>query len=161
MKVYNETTEMLHDALNALVKKRDLSSGGLEAVSKVVDTLKDLKELEMLDKGEGHSHRMMGGMSRMGNSYDDGYSENYSERMGGNSYGNEGYSERRGGGRGGRGSSRDGDSSYGNDGYSMRGGYSYGNPKAEMMEQLEEMMDKASPHQLKDIQKCMDTLRSL
>lgn len=155
MKVYNETTEMLHDALNALVKKRDLSSGGLEAVSKVVDTLKDLKELEMLDKGEGHSHRMMGNMSRIGNSYNDSYSENYSERMGGNSYGNEGYSERRGGGRGGR-----GDSSYGDDGYSMRG-YSYGNPKAEMMGQLEEMMDKASPHQLKDIQKCMKTLRSL
>ena len=138
--------EKLMDELYEVEDKMKKASGGkvsagdLEYIHKLTDTIKNIDKIEMLEGDEGYSEdgHYMGEGRIYGTSYYDGMS--YARGRGRNakrdSMGR--YS------RDSRGGNRDGGSSY-------RGGYSRDDAKSEMMQELEEIMDKASSEQERSI----------
>lgn len=147
-------------------KSGKMSMGDLESIHKLTDTVKNILKIDMLEEESGYSEdgHYMGDGRIYGTSYESGYSE-----RGGSSYarGRGRYAKRDSMGRY---SSRGGmpyddDMSYarggrgGNRGYSREGGYSRDDGKEYMMEQLEEMMERAQkPADREALKKCMQAL---
>lgn len=115
-----------------------MSSGDLEAIHKLTDTVKNILKIDALEEETGYS------------------GENYymgEGRIYGTSYGKDSY-----------GRTRDRMGRYSGDGYStrrhyVRGHYSRDDGKHYMMEQLEDMMGKAEkPAEREALQRCMTAL---
>ena len=136
--------------LDEYASKNKLSAQEWELIHMLSDTVKNFDKIEMLEEEGGYSEAR-GGRSR----------EPY---MGGASYDDGMYSERRGRGRNarrdsmGRYSSEGGSSyeDYSEDGgSSYRGGYSRGDAKEHMMNKLGAMMEDADPKEREALKKCM------
>ena len=147
-------------------KSGKMSMGDLESIHKLIDTVKNILKIDLMESDEGYSEdgHYMGEGRIYGTSYESGYSE-----RGGSSYarGRGRYARRDSMGRYSRdgGMSYDDDMSYarggrmGNRG-GMRGGYSRDDGKHYMMEQLEEMMEEAEkPAEKEALRRCMDALK--
>lgn len=145
-----------------------LSDMELEKIHKMTDTVKNIDKIEMLEEGGGYSEESnwMGEGRMYGTSYNDGGSS-YRRGRGRNAkrdsmgrYSRDGYSEDN--------YSQDGGSSYrGGSSYERGGnrggqGYSRGDAKEYMIEQLEEMMENAeSPKEKEAIRQCMHKIESV
>lgn len=138
--------DMTKKALEEVTQTGELKRDMMDDIYKMVCTIKDTYKISMLEAAEKYGQNSYGpttmspptgGMS-------------YGTMPYGNSYDN-GMSEARRGGRGGY--SRGG--SYGD-------GYSRGNVKAEMMEEFEELMQKAPDSQTREmIRRCMDSIQNM
>lgn len=131
MEYIHELKEKLCDELEEIAKQPDLSAGELDAVDKMVHTVKNLMKIEMMKQQEEYS-RDGAWMAR--GSYSqarDGYSR-------GNSYEvNGGYSQKR----------------------DSMGRYSRGGARDQMMAQLEIAMRNADSERDRDmIRRCMEQL---
>lgn len=142
MKALDDLREMLCDELDEIAKKPEMSAGDLETVHKLTDTIKNIDKICILEED--------GGYSQAGDWEVRGHG-NYERE---NSYANRGRHYVRGH------YSRDSGQMYSRDGYSGRGrGYSRGDAKGHMMEQLESMMDDAGNEKEREaIRRCMDQL---
>jgi hypothetical protein len=138
MKYLEEIKEMLCEELEKIGKKGELSAGSLDIVHKLTDTIKNIDKIEMLEEGGGSSYDDEGGMWTAKGSYDNGRSEARGRGRNAKRDSMGRYS------RDNRGGNHDGGSSY-------RGGYSRDDAKSEMMQELEEIMDKASSEQERSI----------
>lgn len=143
--------EMLEEELRKYEGK-SLSTGSLDIIHKITDTIKNIDKIEMLETGEGYSQRR--GYSKDGeweargdysnNSYDGGMST----ARRGMHYVRGHYSR--------DGASYDGNSygSYHNGNYSMDGA------KDDMIRRLEDMMERTDREQDREaIKRCVDQLR--
>lgn len=127
MHTYYEIKDMLHDELSDIVKKGELSAGSLDTIDKLLNSIKNSCKIIMYEdySGDGYSYANDGDMSDYSNARGRG-SNARRDSMG--RYSREGgYANARG--RGGR--------------YSRTAGYSYADEKAEKMELLQEMKEKA------------------
>lgn len=59
MKALHDLKRMLHEELEELSHKSDLSAGDLEMVHKLTDTIKNIDKICMLEDGGEYSHRGM------------------------------------------------------------------------------------------------------
>ena len=147
MHTYYELKDMLKEELDKIVKKGELSAVSLEAIDKLLNSIKNSCKIIMYEE-----------YAEDGNSYADGdrdmseYSYARGRGRGSNArrdsmgrYSSEGgYSNARGGrdGRDGRG------------GYSRRGGYSYADgEKEEKIEMLRDMMQEVNEEERRALQK--------
>lgn len=150
-----------------------ISAGDLQTIHKLTDTVKNIDKIEMLESEDGYSEDtdFMGEGRLYGMSYARGRGRNARRDSMGRYSREGGYSEERGssyrggsyeGGmmgasyaRGGQGGNQGG----GNRGGNRGGGYSRDDGKEYMMEQLEEMMEKAeNPRQEEALHRCMKAL---
>ena len=132
-------------------KSGKMSTGDLDSIHKLTDTVKNILKIDMLEGETGYSEdgAYMGEGRIYGTSYDDGM------RRGG------GYSYARGRGRYAK---RDSMGRYSrDDGYMRRGmrdGYSRDDGKAYMLEQLEDMMaDAEKPSDKEALRRCIEALK--
>ena len=123
MESLNKLKEMLHCEIDKIADQGELTAGSLESVGKLLDAIKDIDEISMNEMDEGYSQRGYGGriMYYPNEMYYDGGD------MGGHSYRGGRMRMARGGGNSYRGSR-----------------YSYDDGKDQMIDQLYEMMDKAT-----------------
>ena len=155
MEYIEKIKKMLCKELDEYAMKSKLTSGDLDMIWKLTDTVKNLDKIEMLeDESEGYSEArggMRGGRSYMhGSSYDD-------DMM---------YSERRGRGRNakrdsmGRYSSEGGyHDDYSEERYGKMGSrYSRDDAKDHMMNKLGSMMEGADPNEREILKDCMRKL---
>ena len=143
----------LEDYADKGKKSGKMSMGDLDSIHKLTDTVKNILKIDMLEDESGYSEdgAYMGEGHIYGTSYDDGV------RRGGYSYarGRGRYAKRDSMGR----YSRD-DGYMRRDGRGMRDGYSRGEGKAYMMEQLEDMMEDAEkPAEKEALRRCMEALK--
>lgn len=144
--------DMTKKALEEVAQTGELKRDMMDDIYKMVCTIKDTYKIGMLEAAEKYGQNSYGPTTMSpptgGMSFGGGMS--YGTMPYGNSYDN-GMSEARRGGRGGY--SRGG--SYGD-------GYSRGNVKAEMMEEFEELMQKAPDSQTREmIRRCMDSIQNM
>lgn len=139
MRAMMDLKEMLCKELDEITKKGELNAGGLDAVHKLTDTIKNIDKIMMLeDDDDGYSQR--GGYGRGG---DRGYSRAGEWEARGH-FGRHGYDDH------GSSYARRRDS---------RGRYSRDEGRHEMMETLEEMMSTAQGKDREIISRAMDELR--
>ena len=121
MHTYYDVKDMLHDELEDIVKKGELSAGSLDTIDKLLHSIKNADKIIMYEEyaDRGYSYADA-----------DGDMTNYSQARG------RGSNARRDG-RGRYSSARDGRGRY------SRTGYSYADDKDEKMEILQEMRDHA------------------
>lgn len=132
MHVYEELKEMLCNELENIAKKGELTAGSLETVDKLTHSIKSIETIMAMNEynddysygnGNGGNMSNRGGYPRGGRSYNDG-----------------GMSYARGRGRNAR---RDSMGRYSN------GGYSYDDAKADMIDQIRDIMQDAPDEQTK------------
>ena len=134
MKALYDLKEKLFVELDEISNKPEMEAGDLELAHKLTDTIKNIDKICALEENGGYS----GTYSRDGDWMTRG---SYNR---GSSYANRGKHYVRG--------------HYSRDGYSNRG-YSRGDSREHMMEQLENMMQSAVSEREKEaIQRCMDQL---
>ena len=138
--MYDKLKDKLHEELEKIEHKPDMSAGDLEAAHKLTDTIKNIDKICMLEENEGYSEAVDG----------DGYGR-------GSSYTNRGKHYVRGH------YSRDGGMRL--DGYSgrrcdSRGRYSRDDGRSEMMEHLEMALDSASDQDRETIKRFMRQLEN-
>ena len=129
-------------------KSGKLSTGDIGLIDTMLHSVKNIMKIDVMEDEAGYSEdgRYMGEGRIYGTSYDMGSS--YARGRGR-------YAKRDSMGR----YSRDGGMMY-RDGRGMRGGYSRDDGKHYMMEQLEEMMEKAEkPAEKEALRRCMDALK--
>lgn len=128
--------EKLCKELEEIAMKPEMGAGDLELVHKLTDTIKNIEKISMLDGDGGYSRDYsMGGDWETRGSYDRG-----------SSY---------------RGRKRDSMGRYSRDGYPHEGRYSREGANAQMMEELEALMDKAgSEKERQAIRRCMEHLEN-
>ena len=137
--------EMLKEELKKYEGKT-ITSGSLDVMQKLTDTIKNIDKIEMLESEEGYSE-MRDGYSRDGDWEARG---SYGYNEGGNSYGRRGTHYVRG--HYSRGDGYSDESSY-------RGGYSRESGKREMRESLEKLLHNASSDAERDaIRRCISEL---
>lgn len=164
MESLDKLCDMLYKEIDEIAQKPSLSSGDLDTVHKLTDTVKNIFKIEMLDE-EGQSESSYGyprGTSYRGYSRDTaprGYSRGMSSRRG---YSGDGEWEAQGEYSRGR-YSRDGGmsrgESYGR--HYVRGHYSRDDVKDHMIKQLESMMGKANTEESRQaLEQCMDALEN-
>ena len=144
----------LEDYADKGKKSGKMSMGDLDSIHKLTDTVKNILKIDMLEDESGYSEdgAYMGEGRIYGTSYDDGM-----RRGVGYSYarGRGRYAKRDSMGR----YSRD-DGYMRRDGRGMRDGYSRGEGKAYMMEQLEDMIEDAEkPAEKEALRRCMEALK--
>lgn len=140
--------EMLYREIDEIAQKPNLSTGDLDTVHKLTDTVKNIAKIEMLEGG-GQSHSSYG---------PDSYSA-YSRAGEGEWEARGEYSRRRYSRDGASGAAGMSGASYGR--HYVRGHYSRDDVKNHMIEQLEGMMAKAdSEESRKALEKCMMTLEN-
>jgi type I restriction-modification system DNA methylase subunit len=123
MHTYYEVKDLLHDELDDIVKKGELSAGSLDTIDKLLNAIKNSCKIIMYEE-----------YSEDGYSNADGSMTNYSNARG------RGSNARRDSmGR----YSRDGGYAYRNRGRYSRAGYSYADDKDEKMQILHEMREHA------------------
>ena len=134
MKALYDLKEKLFVELDDISNQPEMGAGDLELAHKLTDTIKNIDKICALEENGGYS----GTYSRDGDWMTRG---SYNR---GSSYANRGKHYVRG--------------HYSRDGYSNRG-YSRGDSREHMMEQLENMMQSAVSEREKEaIQRCMDQL---
>lgn len=150
MRALEDLKQMLHEELQKIVKKGDITPMELENVYKVVDIMKDIETITAMEEAgysEEYSRNYRDGSSYDGRSGRDGDGDGrYSEE--GNSY-----ARRR---RDSRGRYMSGGSSY--EGNYRDGGYSGHESKEQMIMKLESMMDQVSGKEREAIQRCIEQL---
>ena len=147
MKNMEELRKKLEKAFEELVKKPDLSAATLDAIHKITDTMKNLDKIEMLEEDGGYSEAtdFMGEGRMYGTSYARGRRGNVRRDNMGRYSRNDGYSE--------------GGSSYGDGMSYARRGYSRGDGKEDMMDELEELMQNADGSSREAIRRCMEEIK--
>ncbi len=161
MEGLNKLKEILYGELEEYSRKSELTSGSLEAIHKITDTIKNIDKIEMLEEyGESDESYEGGGSyaGRRGSRYVHGYYRRGSYNNGGGSYNNEGGSYGNGGG------GSYGGGSYG--GGSYEGGnsgrrYSRDDGKDHMIKKMREMMDGAEEPQREAIRHCIEKLERM
>lgn len=144
--VYEGLRSKLSMSLKELNKTGKLSGAALNELHMVTDTIKNLDKIEALEDG-GYSEAtdFMGEGRMYGTSYARGRRGNVRRDNMGRYSRNDGYSEGR--------------SSYGDGMSYARRGYSRGDGKEEMMEELEEMMQNADGSHREAIRRCMEEIK--
>lgn len=133
MKALFELKDMLCEELEEIAKKGELSSGELETVHKLTDTIKNIDKIMCLEGKDGYSNG--------------GNWVAYGDYGKGNSY-----APRR----------RDMRGRYTRDMHNYPDPYSRDGAKHEMMEQLEDMMEDTHNEKTREaIRRCMDTIRDI
>lgn len=144
--MYDKLTDKLHEELEKIERKPDMSAGDLEAAHKITDTIKNIDKICLLEEQGGYSEMVDTDGYGGGSSYANRgkhYVRGHYSREGGSGGGQGGYSSRRGGGsRGGR------------------GGYSRDDGRSEMMEHLEIAMDVADEQDRENIKRWMRQLEN-
>lgn len=131
MKALHELREMLCKELDDIAGKGELTAGSLETVHKLTDTIKNIDKIMMLEEDGEYSHRRY---SRAGGWEARGvFGHPYDE--GGNSYDNRGR-------------------------HYVRGHYSRDDGRAQMIAELEGMMNEVNTHDREIIRRAMDELRN-
>lgn len=133
MKALYDLKDKLHEELEEIAKKREMSAGDLEAVHKLTDTIKNIDKICMMEEDGGYSNA--GGWSaEMRGNYGMGHSYAGRHRDSRGRY------------------SRDGNGG----GYSRNGSYSR---HGDIVEKLEEMMGEATnDRQRNAIRHCIDSM---
>ncbi len=137
--MYDKLKDKLHDELEKIEHKSDLSAGDLEAAHKLTDTIKNIDKICMLEEASGYSEAVDNG--------DYGRGSSYANR--GKHYVRGHYSRDGGMDRGGYSSRRD-----------SRGRYSRDDGRSEMMEHLEMAMDTATDQDRETIKRFMRQLET-
>lgn len=139
MKALEEIRYMLCDELEDIAKKGELSNSGMEYLHKVVDTLKNIDKIEMLE-GSGYSHdgdweaEMRGNYGRGSSYMRDGDHDGYSGARHRNAMGQ----------------------------YSRRRGYSRDEAKDELIEKLEDKIDETSDGKMREaINRCIEVIKKM
>ncbi len=133
MKSLYELKDLLWEELDEIAKKGELSSGELETVHKLTDTIKNIDKILCLEDKDGYSHT--------GGNWVD-----YGDYGKGNSY-----APRK----------RDMRGRYTRDMHNYPDPYSRDSAKHEMMEQLEDMLDDAGSEKTREaIRRCMETIKN-
>lgn len=132
MHVYEELKEMLCKELEEITRKGELTAGSLETVDKLTHSIKSIETIMAMNEYGDYSYENgNGGMMSNARGYNS---------RGGRSYaGNDGMSYARGRGRNAR---RDSMGRYSN-------GYSYDDAKADMIDQIRDIMQDAPDEQTK------------
>ena len=133
MHTMEKIKEMLDTELDALAMKGELSAASLDRIHRITDTIKNIDKIEMLEDVGDYSNR----------TYVDGdYARDYDR---GSSY------ARR----------RDSMGRYARTGYSERRRYSRAEGKEDMIDQIEDMMHKATTEKERQaLERCMDALHN-
>ena len=144
--VYEGLRSKLSMSLKELNKTGKLSGAALNELHMVTDTIKNLDKIEALEDG-GYSEAtdFMGEGRMYGTSYARGRRGSVRRDNMGRYSRNDGYSE--------------GGSFYGDGMSYARRGYSRGDGKEEMMEELEEMMQNADGSSREAIRRCMEEIK--
>lgn len=138
MEKLHELKEKLWAELDELADKREMGAGDLEVVHKIIDTIKNIDKICMLEGEDGYSEAVDGMDYGRGSSYANRgkhYVRGHYSRDGGM----DGYSSRR----------RD-----------SRGRYSRDDGRSEMMEHLEMAMDSATEQDKETIKRFMRQLEN-
>lgn len=131
MKALYDLKDKLQDELDEIARKPEMSAGDLETVHKLTDTIKNIDKICALEEDGRYS----------GDSYSRGSSYRRRHYVRGH-YSRDGYSNDRGG-------------------YSRDGGYSRHDAKEQMMDQMEELLNRASnDRERQAIQRCMEQLEN-
>lgn len=143
MHVYEELKDMLCKELEEITRKGELTAGSLETVDKLTHSIKSVETIMAM--GDYSYENGNGGMMSNARGYNS---------RGGRSYaGNDGMSYARGRGRYAK---RDSMGRYSN------GGYSYDDAKADMIEEIREIMQDAPDEQTKkEFQRFVSKLQSM
>ena len=137
MEYMHELKEKLCDELEEIAKKGELGAGDLEIVHKLTDTIKNLDKIEMLEDGGGYSQA--GDWEIEGRAYNRGSSYARRKRDSMGRY------------------SRD----WRDDRMMPNRMYSRADAKDEMMDQMEDLMNKAgSEREREAIRRCMNQLEN-
>ena len=156
---YNDLKDLLCAELEDYAEKGKksgkMSMGDLESLHKLTDTVKNILKIDMLEGETGYSEdgAYMGEGRIYGTSYDRGTSYargrgRYAKRDSMGRYSSRG------------GMSYDDDMSYARGGRSGNRGYSRGDEKADIVEQLGAMMeDDRKPAEKEALRRCMDALK--
>ena len=144
--VYEGLRSKLSMSLKELNKTGKLSGAALNELHMVTDTIKNLDKIEALEDG-GYSEAtdFMGEGRMYGTSYARGRRGNVRRDNMGRYSRNDGYSE--------------GGSSYGDGMSYARRGYSRGDGKEDMMDELEELMQNADGSSREAIRRCMEEIK--
>ena len=137
--MYDKLKDKLHEELEKIEHKPEMSAGDLEAAHKLTDTIKNIDKICMLEEGDGYSEAVDSGDYGRGSSYanrDKHYVRGHYSRDGGMDRG--GYSSRR----------------------DSRGRYSQDDGRSEMMEHLEMAMDTATDQDRETIKRFMRQLEN-
>lgn len=133
MHVYEELKDMLCKELEEITRKGELTAGSLETVDKLTHSIKSIETIMAMNEYNDDYSYADGGMSNARGGNRGGYS-----RVG-RSYADGGNSYARGRGRNAR---RDSMGRYSN-------GYSYDDAKADMIDEIKEIMQDAPDEQTK------------
>lgn len=130
MHVYEELKDMLCKELEEITRKGELTAGSLETVDKLTHSIKSIETIMAMNEyNDDYSYERDGNMSNAR-----GYRNSRPYRDGGVSYAR------------GRGRNAKRDSM---DRYSRDGGYSYDDAKADMIDEIKEIMHDAPDEQTK------------
>lgn len=137
--MYDKLKDKLHEELEKIEHKPEMSAGDLEAAHKLTDTIKNIDKICMLEEGDGYSEAVDSG--------DYGRGSSYANR--GKHYVRGHYSRDGGMDRGGYSSRRD-----------SRGRYSRDDGRSEMMEHIEMAIDSADERDREKIKRFMRELEN-
>lgn len=133
--------DMLCDELEKFAQKNEISTGSLDAIHKLTDTIKNIDKIEMLDEVSDYSeYSERKSYARRGNSYDGGNSYARQRRDSMGRYAREGGSYR--------------------DGRSNRGGYSRAEAKMDIMDKIGELMEDANEQEKQILKRAMKSMEN-